>query len=286
MATRRPNKAPPPPYVAPSVTPEQGIQLIKTLIEKAKAAKEKVDLEASDVDVWNNSAKNYLTKIFGSDSPNINAVLSSGRIMAVYPGMSDAEFIQRYREGFESKIKHLEGCIEQLQTDIDLSSPAAAKTSESLRDAPIAGDKVFVVHGRDSGTKETVARFLERLDLEAVILHERANEGRTIIEKFTDFSDVHFAVVLLTGDDEGRLRGTAADLKPRARQNVVLELGYFLGKLGRKKVCVLYQNGVEVPSDYAGVLFVELDPHERWKFDLVRELRAAGFNVDANKAFG
>jgi predicted nucleotide-binding protein len=145
--------------------------------------------------------------------------------------------------------------------------------------------KVFVVHGHNHGVKEAVARFLEKLDLDPIILHEKPNAGRTVIEKFSDYADVQFAVVLLTADDEGRGRSTTADLLLRARQNVILELGYFLGKLGRARVCALYEADVEIPSDYKGVLFVELDKSDRWKFDLVRELRAAGFDVDANRIF-
>lgn len=97
--------------------------------------------------------------------------------------------------------------------------------------------KVFVVHGHDEGAREAVARFLERIGFEAVILHEKANEGRTVIEKVEAHSDVGFAVVLLTPDDEGCVKG--GKLQPRARQNVLLELGYFIGKLTRKRVCTL-----------------------------------------------
>ena len=126
---------------------------------------------------------------------------------------------------------------------------------------------------------------MEKIGLEAVILHEKPNSGRTIIEKFTDYSDVGFAVVILTADDEAKSRGTDEDLKPRARQNVIFELGYFLGKLGRSRVCTLYESDVDIPSDYDGVLFVPLDEKERWKLDLVRELKEAGFSVDANRIF-
>lgn len=134
--------------------------------------------------------------------------------------------------------------------------------------------------------KEAVARFLERLGLDPVVLHEKPNAGRTIIEKFSEYADVQFAVVLLTADDEGKSRGSETPPSLRARQNVLLELGYFLGKLGRARVCALYDAGVEIPSDYQGVLFVELDKSDRWRFDLVRELRGAGFDVDANRIFG
>ncbi len=150
--------------------------------------------------------------------------------------------------------------------------------------APVPSDKVFVVHGRDEGARESVARFLERLGLTPVILHEQPNRGRTIIEKFVDHSDVGFAVVLLTGDDVGRLADKMPDAdKPRARQNVILELGFFLGRLGRERVCPLYRPGVELPSDYDGVVFVELDRNGAWKMLLARELKAAGLPVDMNR---
>lgn len=145
-------------------------------------------------------------------------------------------------------------------------------------------NKVFVIHGRDEGIKSTVARFLEKLGLEAVVLHEQPNAGRTVIEKFEDFARVGFTVVLLTPDDKGGLQNDEGDLKPRARQNVIFELGYFIGKLGRKRVCALVKEGVEWPSDYNGVLYVSLDNLGAWKMELLRELKEAGYRVDANDA--
>ena len=144
-------------------------------------------------------------------------------------------------------------------------------------------NKVFVVHGRDEYAQETVARFLEKLDLEPVILHEQPSKGRTIIEKFEDHADVAFAVILLTPDDLGGLNDGQPELKPRARQNVILELGFFLGKLGRQGVCSLVKSDVETPSDYDGVVYTKLDDEGAWKLNLVQELKAAGFNIDANK---
>lgn len=143
--------------------------------------------------------------------------------------------------------------------------------------------RVFLVHGHNNERKEAVARFLESLGLEPVILHEKPNAGRTIIEKFSDYADVQFAIVLLTADDEGKPKGTSGRGHFRARQNVILELGYFLGKLGRQQVCTLYESGVELPSDYAGVLFLPFDSAQEWRLPLLRELKAAGVHVDANK---
>ena len=145
--------------------------------------------------------------------------------------------------------------------------------------------EVFVVHGHDAAVKESVARFIERLRLEPIILHEYADQGRTIIEKFLECSRVvGYAVVLLTPDDTGTAAGSV-ELKPRARQNVILELGYFIGVLGRRHVCALKAPGVEVPSDLDGVLYVELDAAGGWKMRLAKEMKAAGLDVDLNLVF-
>ena len=142
---------------------------------------------------------------------------------------------------------------------------------------------VFLVHGHDEAARETVRGFLTKLGIETIILHEHANEGRTIIEKFEAKSSIaQFAVVLLTPDDEGRAVG--GDLRPRARQNVILELGYFAAKFGRKGVCALMKGDIEVPSDYHGVVYLDLDGKGAWRLELAREMKAAGIEVDMNKA--
>lgn len=134
--------------------------------------------------------------------------------------------------------------------------------------------RVFVVHGRNNELKEAVARFLEKQGFEAVILHEQANGGRTIIEKLEQITaDVNFAVILYTADDEG------ADGMKRARQNVVFEHGYFMAKLGRSNVCVIMDDNIEKPSDNQGVLYI---PRDDWRVELVRELRNVGLDADAN----
>ena len=147
---------------------------------------------------------------------------------------------------------------------------------------PVKSNKVFIVHGHDGEARETVARFVEKMGLVAVILHEQANKGRTVIEKVEANSDVGFAIVLLTPDDVGR--SVASDeLESRARQNVLLELGYFIGKLGREKVCALKKGALEIPSDFAGVVWENMDNAGGWKQALARELEASGQTIDWNQ---
>jgi predicted nucleotide-binding protein len=145
-----------------------------------------------------------------------------------------------------------------------------------------AARKVFVVHGHDEAAREAVARYLEKIGFEVIILHEQANRGRTIIEKIEDHGEVGFAVVLLTPDDVGGKK--EGELQPRARQNVLLELGYFVGRLTRSRVCALKRGNVEVPSDFGGVVYTSFDEHGAWKPLLGKELEAAGFKIDWNIA--
>ena len=154
-------------------------------------------------------------------------------------------------------------------------------TEVKKEESNLEKQNVFIVHGHNQELKLNVARVLEKLKLTPVILHEQSNEGLTIIEKFEKHSKVSFAVVLLTFDDYGFAK-SGNDKNKRARQNVVLELGYFLAKLGRKNVMPLYEDGVELPSDISGVLYTKFDSTENWKYSLVKELKAAGFKVDAN----
>ncbi len=168
---------------------------------------------------------------------------------------------------------------------LGISKNAPKSPTHTSRSAQPNTKQVFVVHGQDEAAKQTVARFLEHLDLDPIILHERENRGRTIIEKLEGCSaDVGFAVVLLTPDDVGAAMVDKNRLKPRARQNVVFELGFFLGRLGRKRVCVLHKGGVEIFSDYSGVLFVPMDENDGWKLKLAKEFKAAGVSIDLDKA--
>jgi predicted nucleotide-binding protein len=148
-----------------------------------------------------------------------------------------------------------------------------------LDNGATSSQDVFVVHGHDEAAKESVARFIEHLGLKPIILHEQPNAGQTIIEKFEKHADVAFAVVLLTPDDVGASMESPTVLTPRARQNVVLELGFFFGKLGRSRVCALLKGGVERPSDIDGLLYVPMDDAGAWRAILTREIRAAGLTI-------
>lgn len=150
---------------------------------------------------------------------------------------------------------------------------------DSISNDALNMSKVFVVHGHNGEMKEAVARLVERQGLQAVILHEKANQGATIIEKFERNSDVSCAICLFTADDFGRAKAAEKETK-RARQNVVFEAGYFIGKLGREKVILIADQGVEIPSDLRGVVYTD---SRNWRFSVLQELKAIGYNIDYNK---
>lgn len=142
--------------------------------------------------------------------------------------------------------------------------------------------KVFIVHGRDNEAKQEVSRFIMTIGLEPIILHEQASSGMTIIQKIEHYSnEAAFALVLYTACDQGRgYHESNQKPKDRARQNVVFEHGYLMAKLGRQNVCALVKGFLETPNDLSGVVYVELDDRGAWKLDVVKELKASGYNIN------
>lgn len=174
---------------------------------------------------------------------------------------------QRQRSGVGKVVAALKGAMAEVEA-------TQGEVSVPMSDTSSGESRIFLVHGHAEGRKFEVARFIEQETGEwPVILHEQADQSQTIIEKLERHgSAASFAVVLLTADDAGKAQDAAA-LSARARQNVVFEHGYFIGKLGRKRVVALYEDGVELPSDLSGVLYTKLSGN--WKSDLLTELRAA-----------
>ncbi|MCK0767270.1 TIR domain-containing protein [Chromohalobacter canadensis] len=159
--------------------------------------------------------------------------------------------------------------------------PPTSKPTVEVTPTPRNKRKVFIVHGRDNEAKQEVGRFVEGLGLQAIILHEQASSGMTIIEKIERYaSDADFAIVLYTACDHGR--GVPESNVPprlRARQNVVFEHGYLMAKLGRENVCALVKGEIETPNDISGVVYVSLDLNGAWRMEVARELRACGYNI-------
>lgn len=260
----------------------------------ARLRKRAVDLEAFDpqtvrernapeVQALEASIEQALSETFGPDTSDYLRYRSAVRLdngpWSMLGPAALRDVITYLESGKRASLALLNQAIQGLEEKIEEDDHGA----EMARATPsVLSRKVFIVHGHDDGARESVARFLEKVDFEPVILHEQPNNGRTIIAKFQEVAaDVGFAVVLLTPDDIGGEAGAAS--RPRARQNVILELGFFLGALGSSRVAALVKDEVERPSDFDGVVYIPIDTAGYWKTLLGRELQTAGYDIDWNK---
>lgn len=239
---------------------------------------------------WESVTQRALTTLFNTQEPAA-AFLAAISVDASTPQQHAAVDFKLRRRALEDGVVQLRALIEQLEYLDETPSVAAVLDSDTTVQTRRT-DSVFIVHGRNDLLKTTVARVLERTgDHPVVILHEQANLGKTLIEKFEDHAgSADFAVVICSADDVGGLAPSGnvpshdhGTDRPRARQNVIFELGYFVGKLGRSRVAVLYETGVELPSDYSGVTYTPIDEAGSWRYALLRELRSAGLSFDLNK---
>jgi len=238
---------------------QKGGQVLATSRQLSSKSSARI-LDASAFNDWKTQSLSFLMQLRGADD--------------VYTTRFEKEVHDRY----ESDVKSGIGILKALYEDLDF-------TSQVLYNAPSAQtNNVFVVHGHDEEMKQAGARTLSRLGLQPIILHEQPNQGKTLIEKFERSADVQFAVILLSPDDMGYVKTASSEsAQARPRQNVILELGYFVGKLTRERVFALKREGdLELPNDIAGLVYTPYDAAGHWRFELVRELKAAGHTVDAN----
>ncbi|KKB60824.1 nucleotide-binding protein [Robbsia andropogonis] len=295
MATRKSAAPPPiaPKLQLPPAAIQKGIERLGQRIDALREFDPKTvpEGDSPELKALSVSIKETLERCFGENTSAFKryepaAKLSWFEMIISYNYTTPPyKYIAGVTKNIANSIALLEQAQSALQDDLDdLGGPNTQVAEISVADAGPSSRKVFVVHGHDGEAREMVARFLKAMDFEPVILHEQPNQGGTVIEKFEANSDVGFAVVLLTPDDVGR-SVKEEEWKPRARQNVLLELGYFIGRLGRKHVCALKRGDVELPSDYVGVLWEKMDDGGGWKLSLARELKAAGLEVDLNRAF-
>ena len=251
----------------------------KQLASRNISSQKDLDTARADADRWEKYTSELLKRLFSNDSIQKEFDAFSGSF-----GYVDADlhfYIGRFREDMRHKENRLESIVERLELIPERAVVFPTGSTAAAHKPNSHSRKIFVVHGHDEAIKQSVCRFLERLSLEPIVLHEQASKGGTVIEKIEANSDVAFAVVLMTGDDVGAVKTKRDSLQPRARQNVLLELGYFIGKIGRARVCPLYEAGVELPSDFGGVVYVPVTGG--WELALAKEMRAAGIEVDLNR---
>lgn len=256
----------------------KSIELLETLKENTK------ELEYKDGKLRKVKTRGemLIKKIFGESSEYISSLNKIRFIpLNTWYGMDKSYYKEQFYKGKNEIINLI--CV--MQEDLSLSGTFEnhEKVTEVIN---IKSKEIFIVHGHNEEMKQATARMVEKINYAPIILHEQPNKGRTIIEKFTDHSDAAFAIILLSADDIAFKKGKKVeDGRFRARQNVILELGFFLGKIGREKTIVLFEetDNFEIPSDYQGVIFIPYDKNGNWKFNIIKEMIAVGFDVDSNK---
>jgi predicted nucleotide-binding protein len=274
---------PPPELLKPRAELEAQLreQVTSAKAIAVRALRTTADLEQArkDRERWSSYNTELLLRSFSNRSVADDFNRSPGfGVARINPSVG--EQIEGFRESLLSRLNRLESIIDRLPL-IPEASGVQLSAQGPARQIKPRGRSVFIVHGHDEAARESVARFIEKIGLEVVILHEQPNQGRTILEKFEANSAVAYAVVLLTPDDA--FQNSSGSLVYRARQNVIFELGYFFGSLGRERVAALYVPSVDLPTDVNGLVYIELDSKGAWRFHLAKELTAAGLPVDPAK---
>ena len=270
------------------VNREEAYQQIEAQIEKGKKLRDReinsekgLKQAIEDCEDWVEYNKDMLSKLF--NDPSIAKTYST---FSYYTYIRlDTENLPRTKYRFNQFRINLDYYIVWVGCHVDHLTNIC--TQHGINVMPldtserIFGDEIFIVHGHNEAAKYKVAKFVKDLDLSETILDEQPSKGQTIIDKFEEHADkAGFAIVLLTADDVGAPKDKKDELNPRARQNVILELGYFLHGLGRERVCVLYEDGVELPSDIHGIVYVSLDNGDGWKLKLAKEMKNIGLPIN------
>lgn len=248
---------------------------------------------------WKLKAARFLSHYFGMQSIEMEQFRKT-QFHPIFDYDDESKCIEFCKKGLEATKHVFETYLDDISTDmLDKAEKSMQQKLKEMRqwqheDMLLANisqrtsmartkeyKKVFIVHGHDNALKQEVARMVEKQGLEAIILSEQANRGKTIIEKFEEHSDVGAAICLFTGDDHGKAKDATSE-NLRARQNVVFEAGYFMGKLGRENVVLIANPDIEIPSDLKGVVYTN---EKSWQIDVLKELKAIGYAIDLNKLF-
>ena len=226
---------------------------------------------------WDNYNLQLLKSLFSGDELTNEYSRWDGGIF--FTNKSGEERVADFRKDVAERIHRLDSIMDRLPL---ISQPASLAPPKAVPTPNLDKTKVFIVHGHDDAAKLEVARFVEKIGFNPIIIHEQASSSRTIIEKIESYSDVGFGIVIYTPCDVGAKSSDPTKTMGRARQNVVFEHGFLIGKLNRKNVCALVKGDVETPNDISGIVYTSMD-YGNWQIALAKELRASGYDVDMNK---
>ena len=233
---------------------------------------------------WKTRAERFLRTHYGENSKEVVDFRNTHFSLMIYTfNETESDYIEACKSGLLTSKAVFGVYLDELK------EKDSVQDNKAMRINNVRPNKIFIVHGHDDALKQEVARIVEKQGLDAVILSEQANHGKTIIEKFEENTDVGAAICLFTGDDYGRAikDDKGEETKPAndrlgARQNVVFESGYFMGRLGREKVILIANPEIEIPSDLQGVVYTN---DKSWQIDVLKELKEIGYAIDFNKAF-
>lgn len=230
-------------------------------------------------EAWHTKAERFLIKKFGKDSLEHKKLLDTYFSPLIWIGDDEEQDIRDSIKYCADGLRSCKAIFETYMEDIADENESISKSEPKTNFENM--NKIFIVHGHDGELKQSIARLIEKQEIEAIILSEQANMGMTIIEKFEKHSDVTGAICLFTADDFGRAK-LVPNEQPRARQNVVFEAGYFMGKLSRGRVVVIAEKGVELPSDMQGIVYTDKG---NWEIEVLKEMKTMGYAIDLNKLF-
>lgn len=236
----------------------------------------------SDYSNWNDYNSEYLKQSFNFPANEYKIDYdNTGKYIGLYDLTSS---FSQYLNNLKLRISGKYNNLQKLVTKSELlkSSIVEIKKVENTRNE-LNRNEVFIVHGHDEEAQSKTARFIEKLGFKPIILNEQTSSSKTIIEKIEAYSNVGFGVILYTPCDIGAKKEKSPNLKSRARQNVVFEHGFLIGKIGRENVCALIKDDVETPNDISGVVYTKMDNENAWQFKLAKELKKSGYDVDLNK---
>lgn len=261
---------------------DERILIGKTLFNQEIKSEEQLNNLKNDFSDWSDFNIEFLKQAF--DSPTNEYKIEyeeSGRYIGLYSmDFSLAQELKELKDRINSKINKLRqlrnksGLFKTVNIESKINADKKVKYNNK---------QVFIVHGHDQTAKTKAARFIEKLDLEPIILHEQASGSRTIIEKIEAYSNVAFGIILYTPCDIGAKKTESPMYKNRARQNVVFEHGFLIGKIGRNNVCALVKDNVETPNDISGVVYIQMDENDGWQLKVAKEIKSSGFDIDLNK---
>ena len=235
---------------------------------------------------WRNDSIRFLQKVFGEDSHEAVTFEHIGFSITYITydffrdGWKEHVLNEKYnfKKGLKTAIFYLKNFESEILHDVDIEE-RGYKDSNNASHKESHKNNIFIVHGHNGGVKDKVANFISKLGIEPIILNEQIDRGRTLLEKLEEYSDIKAAIIIFTNEDAGS--NGDSEYEKKARQNLIFEAGYFLGKLGNKNIIVIAEQGVIPPSVLDGHPYFKMDQEEKWKTDITKKLKSMKkFNID------